>query len=309
MLGGALRIRRPGERNWREIPLAALGNDRFGGTFVVDRPGRWQFAVAAWSDRIATWQDEVRRKLAAGQTDLAGELAEGAALLGVDRVTVDEALAIASTDRHGEVVSQRLEVDVDRVLARFGAWYELFPRSFGGFRGVGGAVAAPGRAGIRRRLPAARSSDRLDESEGPEQRARRGAGRPGVTLGDRVGRRRARRDRSGARDLGRFRRARRGRASGGNRDRARLRDPVLPRPPVAEGAPRMVQPSAGRDAEVRGESAEALPGHLQRQLRVRGLARAVAGAARRRRSAGSSAGSRCFASTTRTRSRPRSGSG
>jgi starch synthase (maltosyl-transferring) len=29
-----------------------------------------------------------------------------------------------------------LEVDVDRTLARFGSWYELFPRSWGGFRGV-----------------------------------------------------------------------------------------------------------------------------------------------------------------------------
>jgi starch synthase (maltosyl-transferring) len=29
-----------------------------------------------------------------------------------------------------------LEVEVDAELARFGAWYELFPRSFGGFRGV-----------------------------------------------------------------------------------------------------------------------------------------------------------------------------
>ena len=28
------------------------------------------------------------------------------------------------------------EIYVDRVRARFGAWYELFPRSFGGFRGV-----------------------------------------------------------------------------------------------------------------------------------------------------------------------------
>ena len=29
-----------------------------------------------------------------------------------------------------------LELDVDRLLGRFGAWYELFPRSFGGFEGV-----------------------------------------------------------------------------------------------------------------------------------------------------------------------------
>jgi len=33
-------------------------------------------------------------------------------------------------------VSDRYELDVDRPLARFGAWYELFPRSWGGFEGV-----------------------------------------------------------------------------------------------------------------------------------------------------------------------------
>jgi starch synthase (maltosyl-transferring) len=136
VLGGAVRVRGPGERTWREVRLESLGNDRFAGTFAPDRPGRWQFAVAAWTDRIATWQDEIRRKVAAGQKELTSELAEGAVLLGVERVTVDDGLAVTSTDRHGEVVSARFEVDVDRVLARFGAWYELFPRSFGGFSGV-----------------------------------------------------------------------------------------------------------------------------------------------------------------------------
>jgi starch synthase (maltosyl-transferring) len=140
VLGGAVRLQGPGERKWREVPLEALGNDRWAGSFVVDSPGWWQFAIAAWADRIATWQDELRRKLAAGQDDLAGELAEGAALLGRDSITAEEGLAARSTDRHGEVVSGRLEVDVDRVLARFGAWYELFPRSFGGFRGVAGVL-------------------------------------------------------------------------------------------------------------------------------------------------------------------------
>src|SRR5439155_23638618 len=32
--------------------------------------------------------------------------------------------------------SSTMNVDVDRDLARFGAWYELFPRSWGGFAGV-----------------------------------------------------------------------------------------------------------------------------------------------------------------------------
>jgi starch synthase (maltosyl-transferring) len=136
VLGGAVRVRGPSERAWSEMPLEALGNDRFAGSFVPDRPGHWRFAIAAWTDRIATWQDEVRRKLAAGQEDFTGELAEGAKLLGRKELTIEEGLAVASTDRRGEVVSGRLEVDVDRVRARFGAWYELFPRSFGGFQGV-----------------------------------------------------------------------------------------------------------------------------------------------------------------------------
>ncbi|HEY5293931.1 MAG TPA: alpha-1,4-glucan--maltose-1-phosphate maltosyltransferase [Gaiellaceae bacterium] len=135
-LAGAVRFRGQGERTWHEEPLLPLGNDRWGGSFVVDRPGRWEFAVVAWTDRVATWQDEVWRKAGAGETNLAAELAEGAALLGREAVTLDEGLTFASTDRHGEVVSPSFEVDVDRVLARFGAWYELFPRSWGGFGGV-----------------------------------------------------------------------------------------------------------------------------------------------------------------------------
>jgi starch synthase (maltosyl-transferring) len=136
ILAGAVRVKAPGDRSWREEPLHDLGNDRWGGTFAVDRPGRWQFAIAAWTDRVATWQDEIRRKVAAGQDDLAGELSEGAALLGRDSLTIDEGLSVESKERDGEVASQVLDLDVDRVLARFGAWYELFPRSWGGFKGV-----------------------------------------------------------------------------------------------------------------------------------------------------------------------------
>jgi starch synthase (maltosyl-transferring) len=135
-LGAAIRVRAPGERRWREEPFPPLGNDRFGGSFVVDRPGRWQFAVAAWTDRIATWQEELRRKVEAGQEDLSGELSEGAVLLERESLTVAEGLAAEAGDRDGKVQSDPLEIDVDRPLARFGAWYELFPRSWGGFAGV-----------------------------------------------------------------------------------------------------------------------------------------------------------------------------
>ncbi|MBO0694457.1 MAG: alpha-1,4-glucan--maltose-1-phosphate maltosyltransferase, partial [Acidimicrobiaceae bacterium] len=39
--------------------------------------------------------------------------------------------------RHGAVtVEHPLNIEVDRTLAKFGAWYELFPRSWGGLKGV-----------------------------------------------------------------------------------------------------------------------------------------------------------------------------
>jgi starch synthase (maltosyl-transferring) len=134
-LAGAVRVKAPGAKQWQELPLRPYGEDRWGGAFTPDRPGRWQYRVAAWTDRIATWQDELRRKVDAGQEDLAGELSEGALLFG-RQVTVEVGLASEAGDRHGEATSQTYEVDVDRVLARFGSWYELFPRSWGGFRGV-----------------------------------------------------------------------------------------------------------------------------------------------------------------------------
>ncbi|MBD0329341.1 MAG: alpha-1,4-glucan--maltose-1-phosphate maltosyltransferase [Thermoleophilia bacterium] len=135
-LRAAVRWKPPGSRRWLEAPLEALGNDRYAGAFAVDAQGRWRFRVEAWRDRVASFQDELRRKVAAGQEDLAGELSEGAALLGVETLIVEEALGAPAGDRSELARSPELELDVGRPLARFGSWYELFPRSWGGFAGV-----------------------------------------------------------------------------------------------------------------------------------------------------------------------------
>ena len=136
VLGAVVRYRPAGTSRWQEAPLAALGNDHWSGSFPVDRPGAWSFRIEAWTDRTASFQDELRRKVEGGQEDVSSELAEGAALLGRATVTVAEALAAPPGDRSGMASSEVYEVDVDRVLARFGSWYELFPRSWGGFEGV-----------------------------------------------------------------------------------------------------------------------------------------------------------------------------
>jgi starch synthase (maltosyl-transferring) len=136
VLGAAVRYRPAGTSRWQEAPLEPRGNDHWSGSFPVDRPGAWSFRVEAWTDRVASFQDELRRKVEGGQDDLSGELAEGAALLGRPAVTVEEALASPARDRAGTASSEVYEVDVDRERARFGSWYELFPRSWGGFEGV-----------------------------------------------------------------------------------------------------------------------------------------------------------------------------
>ena len=174
LIAAVVRYRGPQDRRWREAPMHPLdrdsGGDRWGGSFAVDAQGRWRWVVEAWTDALATWQDELARKVAAAQDDLSSELSEGAALLrdaagrarGEDRelllgaaATLDDqdapaaerqaqgldpalvAVAARRPDRtRSTLMATAAEVDVDRARARFGAWYELFPRSWGGLAGV-----------------------------------------------------------------------------------------------------------------------------------------------------------------------------
>jgi starch synthase (maltosyl-transferring) len=134
-LRAAVRYR-AGSGRWREAPLRHVEADRWTTTFTPDAVAQWEFHVRAWVDRYASWREEVGRKADAGQEDLASELAEGAELFGVESITLAEGLASTEEDRSEVTDSATLRVAVDDLLARFGAWYELFPRSWGGFRGV-----------------------------------------------------------------------------------------------------------------------------------------------------------------------------
>ena len=138
ILRAVVRYRAAGSRKWLERPLEPVGNDRWQGSFEPDALGRWQYAIEAWVDRYATMLDELDRKVAAGQDDLAGETAEAELLFGPGDLEEWHAFApgLGAKDRHGKVASATLEADVERERARFGAWYELFPRSWGGFKGV-----------------------------------------------------------------------------------------------------------------------------------------------------------------------------
>ena len=163
LLGAALRYRVQGEQAWQEAPMTLLDNDRWGGSFLLETLGRYEYGVLAWTDDFATWRRDMLRRLEVGQ-DVHSEYLQGVKL-------IEEALARATPAQRAEIephlkgvldaadpsegsrlatagelsellrpladrsaqtrYDRVLEVVVDRVRARFAAWYELFPRSYG----------------------------------------------------------------------------------------------------------------------------------------------------------------------------------
>ena len=81
-IAAAVRYRPEDEAEWRESRMRFYDNDRWTGSFQVDRNCRWLFTVVAWTDWFGTWQSDLRKKYDAGQ-NVALELFEGAQLVAV----------------------------------------------------------------------------------------------------------------------------------------------------------------------------------------------------------------------------------
>jgi starch synthase (maltosyl-transferring) len=150
---------------WREqaMALVAAGTDRWAARFVVGRPGWHEYEIVAWVDRFLTWRADLEAKAAAGQ-DVSLELLEGSLVvreaaaraeqIGEGRggaawlleqadalcdgtadplrvATSAQLAAMMATyaDRSEATTSAVRRVWVDRERARFGSWYEMFPRS------------------------------------------------------------------------------------------------------------------------------------------------------------------------------------
>ena len=171
LLDAALLLRPDGARPddtgaWREAPMRHVDNDRWAGRIDLVE-NRWHvYAIEAWRDQIGTWRSGLDKKVEAG-VDVATDILEGRVLLEAalaraesararrdatiirtaldalrrarstaSRVAIlsaDDLLAAARRhpDRRYATRSPELPLVVDRERARFGAWYELFPRSQG----------------------------------------------------------------------------------------------------------------------------------------------------------------------------------
>src|SRR6476646_2411439 len=163
-VSAVVRYRRAGDERWREMPMASIGNDRWQAAFTVTSLGCYEYTVDAWIDRFASWRHELSKKVGAAQ-DVSSELLEGAALIAgaigrrpvgaSDGHVLETLRTLESGDDNGRRVAAALseelaafmaarpdrsqatsfdrvlDVKVDRERARFGAWYEMFPRSAG----------------------------------------------------------------------------------------------------------------------------------------------------------------------------------
>jgi starch synthase (maltosyl-transferring) len=151
------------------------GTDAWLAMITPDTPGMWSFRVDAWGDPWTTWRQGVAAKRLAGQdgADLALDLETGARLLaraarrreGAQRLALLDAAAVlrdttlplnerlAPADSHPVRITmyehplrefvtrgETYRVWVDRERALFGSWYELFPRSTGGWDATGEPV-------------------------------------------------------------------------------------------------------------------------------------------------------------------------
>ena len=156
----ALVWRGADETQWRREAMRHVANDRWTGGFTPTSPGRYVYAVEAWTDDFATWRRDFLAKHEAGvATEV--DAREGRMLLkaGAHAHPIIKE-ACAAFDANGNAASLLQEelaavmaqaqsrpdlarsavfpLIVDRERARVGAWYEIFPRSQGRTPGVHG---------------------------------------------------------------------------------------------------------------------------------------------------------------------------
>ena len=132
-------------------------NDRWGGSFVPDAPGRYVYAIEAWTDEFATWRHGFELKQKAG-ADLTLDAIEGAGMLTKaqaggnaaaavilrqceDYLQTGEAAPLLTDELKDAMAESQLAPRSDPVAAialdgrpaagRSGAWYEMVPRSQG----------------------------------------------------------------------------------------------------------------------------------------------------------------------------------
>lgn len=76
-LSARLLYKHADDATWTETPMALLGNDRWGASFIIEKQGQYRYTLEAWADHLGSWQHEIELKIADGQ-HITSELLAGA---------------------------------------------------------------------------------------------------------------------------------------------------------------------------------------------------------------------------------------
>lgn len=164
-ISARLLWREKGTEIWNVQAMKLLGNDLFGAEFFGPRVGFYEYTVEGWMDEYGTFVSDLVKKKEALQ-DLAVEYKIGSAFLkrAIERAKPEDKVFLKSffeeiqkkddpfslfmdmklaevlqnslTPENYTLADRTVLVRYQRKKALFSAWYELFPRSFGGFKGV-----------------------------------------------------------------------------------------------------------------------------------------------------------------------------
>jgi starch synthase (maltosyl-transferring) len=158
-----------GSVEWIENPMKPLANDLWIGEFRVGVPGSYEYSVTAWVNPYLSWLKNIRRWLSVKE-DVGADLLDGIKILEGARARASvaqaekirgaieaveqaeqqqvlefledkellEALRATQLRKAQVFYTKSLRLIVDRRIAGFASWYEMFPRSQGTVAGKSG---------------------------------------------------------------------------------------------------------------------------------------------------------------------------
>lgn len=158
LLAAELQYKVKGTGKWERIQMRQGQNDRWSASFPAENNATYEFTIEAWTDKYSTWLENLKKWHQAGE-DTSQDVKTGIRMIkgmassagrekqkilalaaGMEAASSDEAVRIASDPSTVRLATsyqkkdrakfgKTLEVVVDRRIAGFASWYELFPRS------------------------------------------------------------------------------------------------------------------------------------------------------------------------------------
>ncbi|HEY2093186.1 MAG TPA: alpha-1,4-glucan--maltose-1-phosphate maltosyltransferase [Thermoanaerobaculia bacterium] len=181
VLSAVVLYRHASEKKFREVRMIPMLNDRWRAEFAVEQLGYTIYTIEAWVDHFLTWHRDLKKRVAAKQSDIDVQLEIGLEMIRAaakrakarDRKKLDAVIKLLEGDEPIEVKADEMYsadllelmwrsaerrfvsryaieifIEVDRKKAAFSTWYEMFPRSVGTLADVERALPRVAKMGF-----------------------------------------------------------------------------------------------------------------------------------------------------------------